>query len=103
MPSCLGIHFSDNVIRYAKLVTDSANNVRLDHYGTRIAKGIRKDIVESIIDETSSAEIPIVTNVLNENLVEVSIFDQAQESQYSPDIMKLEFETWCEKNQKNTG
>lgn len=100
MPSCLGIHFSDNVIRYAKLVTDSANNVRLDHYGTRIAKGIRKDIVESIIDETSSAEIPIVTNVLNENLVEVSIFDQAQESQYSPDIMKLEFETWCEKNQK---
>ena len=100
MPSCLGIYFSDNVIRYAKLVTDSANNVRLDHYGTRIAKGIRKDIVESIIDETSSAEIPIVTNVLNENLVEVSIFDQAQESQYSPDIMKLEFETWCEKNQK---
>ena len=45
MPSCLGIHFSDNVIRYAKLVTDSANNVRLDHYGTRIAKGIRKDIL----------------------------------------------------------
>ena len=100
MPSCLGIHFSDNVIRYAKLVTDSANNVRLDHYGTRIAKGIRTDIVESIIDETYSAEIPVVTNVLNENLVEVSIFDQAQESQYSPDIMKLEFETWCEKNQK---
>ena len=101
MPSCLGIYVSENTIKYAKLATDSANNVRLDHYGTRIVKAGKKDIIDSIISETSSNEIPIVINVIDEKYSEVSIFDQAQESQYSPDIMKMEFETWCETNQKS--
>lgn len=100
MASCLGIYFSNNSIKYAKLVTDSNGNVRLDHYGTRIATSTKKEIIDSIIAETSSTDIPVVMNIPNEELVEVSIFDQAQETSYSPDIMKLEFETWCEKNQK---
>ena len=100
MASCLGIYFSENFVKYAKLAIDNGNNVRLDHYGTRIAKGGRKDIIDNIIEETSSKEIPIVTNVQNEKLINVSIFDQAQESKYSPDIMKMEFQTWCENNQK---
>lgn len=101
MSSCLGIYFSENFIKYAKLVMDNGNNVRLDHYGTRIIKGGRKDIIDNIVEETSSREIPIITNIQEEKLIDVSIFDQAQESKYSPEIMKMEFETWCETNQKS--
>lgn len=100
MASCLGIYFSDNSMKYAKLVTDNGGNVRLDHYGTRIATSTKKEIIDNIIAETSSKDIPVVTNILDERFIEVSIFDQAQETEYSPDIMKLEFETWCENNQK---
>ena len=100
MASCLGIYFSENFVKYAKLVIDNGNNVRLDHYGTRIAKGGKRDIIDNIIEETSSKNIPVVTNIDSENMIDVSIFDQAQESKYSPDIMKMEFETWCETNQK---
>ena len=102
MASCLGIYFSDNMIKYAKLAVDNGGNVRLDHYGTRVARGGKKDIIDNIIEETSSKEIPVVTNLADEILVDVSIFDQVQESKYSPDIMKMEFETWCENNQKST-
>lgn len=100
MASCLGIYFSDNSMKYAKLVTDNGGNVRLDHYGTRIATSTKKEIIDNIIAETSSKDIPVVTNIPDERFIEVSIFDQAQETEYSPDIMKLEFETWCENNQK---
>lgn len=102
MASCLGIYFSENMIKYAKLVMDGNGNVRLDHYGTRIARGGKKDIIDNILDETSSREIPVVTNLIVEELIDVAIFDQAQESKYSPEIMKMEFETWCENNQKNS-
>lgn len=102
MASCLGIYFNENIIKYAKLAIDGGGNVRLDHYGTRIARGVKKDIIDNIIEETASRSIPIVTNIANEHLENVSIFDQAQESNYSPDIMRLEFETWCENNQNST-
>lgn len=102
MASCLGIYFGNNSIKYAKLVIDNSGNIRLDHYGTRIATSTKKEIIDSIINETSSKDIPIVTNMLNEEFVEVSIFDQAQETTYSPEIMKLEFETWCENTRKET-
>ena len=49
MASCLGIYFSDNMIKYAKLAVDNGGNVRLDHYGTRIARGGKKDIIDNII------------------------------------------------------
>ena len=102
MASCLGIYFDEDIIKYAKLAMDSSGNVRLDHYGTRIARGMKKEIIDNIIEETSSITIPIVTNIANEHLENVSIFDQAQESKYSLDIMKMEFETWCENNQNST-
>lgn len=102
MPSCLGIYFGENVIKYAKLASDGNGNIRLDHYGTRVGKGNKREIIESIMEETASKQIPVITNLQHEQITGVSIFDQAQESKYSPEILKLEFENWCEANQKST-
>ncbi len=100
MASCLGIYLSSNIVKYAKLTSDSNGSVRLDAYGVRYVKENQKATLKSIIEETNSQNIPIVMNPQNDKFLNYQMFDQIQNKGIANDIAKMEFEAWCEKNAK---
>lgn len=101
MASCLGIYLSSNIVKYAKLTSDSAGNTKLDSYGVRFVKDNQKLTLKNIIEETNSQNIPIVMNPQNDKFLNYQMFDQAQNKSISNDVAKMEFEAWCEKNAKS--
>lgn len=102
MASCLGIYINKDVLTYAKLSMSNTKEVKLEKYGIRFIKASKKDVVNSIIEETDSKEIPIIINPENDTLLDVQILEQAQNKSYINDVIKMEFESWCEKNQKDS-
>lgn len=100
MASCLGIYLSDDIIKYAKLNIDNNKNIKLEAYGTRYIKGDKKDAILNIIEETNSKDIPIAINPQNDIYVNIQIYNQAQNKSFIPEVAKMEFEAWCEKNTK---
>lgn len=100
MASCLGIYLSSNIVKYARLTSDSNGNVKLDSYGVRYVKENQKGTLKNIIEETNSQNIPIVMNPQNDKFLNYQMFDQIQNKGIASDIAKMEFEAWCEKNAK---
>lgn len=105
MASCLGFYLNDKeeVIKYAKLVTDNNNNVQIEQYGTRFLKnGITAEkMISDIVQETGSQNIPISINPRGDIYVNFQVYNNAQGKGYADDVAKLEFEAWCEKNAKS--
>ncbi len=100
MASCLGIYLSDDIIKYAKLNIDNNKNIKLEAYGTRYIKSDKKEAILNIIEETNSKDIPIAINPQNDIYVNIQIYNQAQNKAFIPEVAKMEFEAWCEKNTK---
>ena len=101
MASCLGIYLSSNIVKYAKLTSDNAGNVKLEAHGVRYVKDNQKLTLKNIIEETNSQNIPIVMNPQNDKFINYQMFDQVQNKAIANDIAKMEFEAWCEKNAKS--
>ena len=101
MASCLGIYLNSNIVKYAKLTSDSNSNVKVESYGVRFIKESQNETLKNIIEETNSQNIPIVINPQGDKHINYQMFDQVQTTGIAADIAKMEFEAWCEKNAKS--
>ena len=99
MSSCLGIYVNDNVVKYAKLSYEK-NNLKLEQYGTRFVRVDKLSLIETIIQETNSANCKIAITPEASEFINIEMYDQGQVKTYFDDIAKMEFEAWCEKTGK---
>lgn len=66
MKSCLGIYVGDKILKYAKLAYDEkTKSMRVDSCGVKQVVGEKAEAIQNIIQETGSAGIPLVTNVVD--------------------------------------
>ena len=100
MSSCLGIYINNDVIKFAKMSYEK-NNIQLEQYGTRFVKFDPLNQIESIIQETNSANIPIAITPEKSEYLNIEMYEQGQVKSYFSDVAKMEFEAWCEKNAKS--
>ncbi len=100
MSSCLGIYVNNDVVKYAKLSYEK-NNLKLEQYGTRFVKLDKLSLIESIIQETNSANSKIAITPEASEFINLEIYDQGQVKSYFNDIAKMEFEAWCERTGKS--
>lgn len=100
MAGCLGIYLDGNMAKYAKLSIDNNKVVSVEKYGVKFTSDDYKQVINKIITETSSDNIPVVINPRQDVYYNTQIYEQVQDKSYIPSIMKLEFESWCEKNAK---
>lgn len=101
MAGCLGIYLDGNMAKYAKLSIDNNKVVSVEKYGIKFTSDDYKQVINKIIAETSSDNIPVVINPRQDIYYNTQIYEQVQDKSYIPSIMKLEFESWCEKNAKS--
>lgn len=100
MASCLGIYLDGNVAKYAKLSIDNNKSITVEKYGIKFISDDYKQAINNIIIDTASQNVPVVLNPRNDIYYNTQIYEQVQDKSYIPSIMKLEFESWCEKNAK---
>lgn len=101
MASCLGIYLDNNIIKYAKLSLDNSKSINVEKYGIKFASDNYEQIINQIIVETDSQNVPVVINPQDDLYYSSQVYEQVKDNSYVPDIMKLEFEAWCEKNAKS--
>lgn len=97
MASCLGIYFDDNIVKYAKLNKNNAGAIEIKEYGIRFVRSTIKETIEKIINDTNSAkDVPIVLSAPKIEYNNFQVFKQISPNDLI-NIVKLEFEDWCEK------
>ena len=101
MANCLGIYLDDNIVKYAKLSLDNSKNINVEKYGIKFTSDNYEQIINQIIVETDSQNVPVVINPQDDLYYSSQVYEQVKDNSYVPDIMKLEFEAWCEKNAKS--
>lgn len=101
MASCLGIYLDGNMAKYAKLSIDNTKSISVEKYGIKFINDDYKQAINNIIIDTSSHNIPVVINPRDDIYYNTQIYEQVQDKSYIPSIMKLEYESWCEKNAKS--
>ena len=100
MSSCLGLYINDNIVKYAKMTMDNNQNIALENYGVRYVKESLKNVLNSIIEETNSTKSMITINSQKDVFLNYSMFDQVSTKNFSADVAKMEFESWCERTGK---
>ena len=101
MASCLGIYLDNNIVKYAKLSLDNGKTVNVQKYGLKFTGDNHDQVISQIIQETESQNIPVVLNPIDDLYYTSHVYEQVKNNSYVSDIMKLEFEAWCEKNAKS--
>lgn len=109
MKSCLGIYIGDKILKYAKLAYDEkTKSMRVDSCGVKQAVGEKADAIQSIIVETGSNNIPVVTNVLDAKyssievpkslnrqdvlgMIELEVFELAQNMQINEKLLSYRY------------
>ena len=92
MPSCLGIYIESNLIKYAK-VSKERENIKLDAFGVKFYDKI-DEVIEQIINETYSYNIPVSINLKNENYNYFEMFSMLNDKDMEKAI-ETEFELLC--------
>lgn len=102
MSNCLGIYLSDNIVKYARISSDNGE-IKIEQCGTRVIKESKKELVQNLINETKSQDIPLVLNAQSSKYVDFEIYDQVQvdDKNVVDEIVKTEFEALCEKQRLN--
>lgn len=101
MSGCLGLYINDNIVKYAKMTMDNnSKNITLENYGIRYVKDSVKNVISAIVEETNSTKDLIAINSQKDIFLNYSMFDQHGSKNFSSDVAKMEFESWCEKNAK---
>lgn len=104
MASCLGIHFSNKIVKFAKVsVSDDKKSpkVTVEKYGVKFLVGNRIDLINDIIYETKSEDIPVVLSAYDDYYTKVQVFKQLSKSD-ARSVINLEFEDWCTRNSKES-
>lgn len=100
MSSCLGICINDDIVKFAKLSYEK-NIVKLEEHGTRFVKLDKLNLIQTLIKETNSENSKIaITPEVNE-YINLEAFNQVQSRSQFSDIVKMEFEAWCERTGKS--
>lgn len=99
MSSCLGIYIQNNLIKYAK-VSKERNNVKVDAYGVKFYDADVENVIEQIVKETFSYQIPISVNITNEKYTYSTVFALLKQQDIEKAI-NTEFEFFCNNNNKN--
>lgn len=99
MPSCLGIYIQNNLIKYSK-ISKEHNNTKVEAYGVKFYETDIEKVVEQIIKETFSYQIPISINVEKENYTYANVFNLLKPQDIEKAI-DTEFEFFCSNNNKN--
>lgn len=98
MQSSLGISITDKLIRYAK-VNKNNDTFSVESYGIKFYSNLNETIGQ-IISETNSKNIPITSEVSNENYYYFNIFNLTNKS-YAEKAINTEFESYCTENHLN--
>lgn len=101
MARCLSISEDNNIVKYAVVSCDNNKNLNIEKYGIKFKEDGFKQLLEVIIKETSSENLPIIISPDGPINYKTQIFDQVKEKSYMHSVMNLEFESWCEKNAKS--
>jgi len=99
MPSCLGIHIQNNLIKYAKIFKNQ-NSLKIEAYGVKFYDSDIEKAIEQIVRETSSYQVPISVNIDNEEYTYANIFNLLK-PQDREKAIDTEFEFFCNNNNKN--
>ncbi|MDD2627607.1 MAG: hypothetical protein PHR25_03750 [Clostridia bacterium] len=67
MERCLGIYVGDKVVKYIKLHIDKNKNIDIEAVGSKYILGGAKEVIDEIVLETNSQNVPIAINVTKEN------------------------------------
>ena len=95
MPNCLGIYADNNIIKYAKLITDkSGGSLKLAAYGVRFNDNT-KVAIDEIIRETNSYEDNIATNISNEHYENIQVFSRLNKKD-TKELVNSEFANICD-------
>ncbi len=98
MANCLGIYFDDNIVKYAKLIKNSAGTVEIKEHGIRFIKSTLKETLEKVISDTNSdKDVSIVINAPKLEYNPFQLFKQISSNDLQ-NVIKLEYEDLCEKN-----
>ena len=101
MANCLGIYLDGNIVKFAKLSLDNNKSFNVEKYGIKFIDNDYAQVVNKIISDTESQNIPVIINSREDFYYESQVYEQVKDNLYVPDIMKLEYESWCEKNAKS--
>ena len=99
MQSCLGIYIQNKIIKYAK-ISKEHNNLKVEAYGIKFYDTDLEKIIEQIVKETYSYQVPISVNLDKENYAYSNIFALLQPKDQEKAIA-TEFEVYCNTNNKN--
>ena len=94
MQKCLGIYVENNLIKYAK-ISKNKDSFKIEAFGIEISDNIEEGI-KKIVEETSSYNIPISTNLLNDKYIYFDVFGLLSKNDIKKTI-ETEYESFCEK------
>ena len=99
--SCLGIYFDNDIIKYAKLEKSSNGTLNIHNHAVKFVKEQNlTDVFFDVISETNSIDVPVVLSTPNVKFSEFKVLKQISNNDRN-NIIKLEFEEWCDRNVKN--
>ena len=98
MQSSLGISITDKLIRYAK-VNKNNDAYTVESYGIKFYSNLNEAIGQ-IIAESNSKNVPISSEVSNENYYYFNIFNLTNKN-YAEKAINTEFESYCTENHLN--
>ncbi len=104
MASCLGIYSNQDIVKYAKISMGNDGKFKIEKTGVRFISNLNgKELINSIIEETDSKDIPIIINPQSDQFVDLQVLAQVQnKTSYIEDALKMEFEAWCEKTKNDS-
>lgn len=96
MSLSLGISVGNKIIKYAKLSLDSQKNITVETQGIKFYSDDKTKVIQEIIAETNSKDIPMAINLQNENYDSISVLNKLSKSDITK-VVDVEFEELCEK------
>lgn len=100
MERCLGIYIGDKIVKYAKLHMDKNKNIDVEVSNIKYVLGGVKEVIEEIIAETGSQDIPVSINMINEQRESLEILKQISKSDIAS-MVGLEIEDIANKKGVN--
>lgn len=81
MGACLGVYLGDKLVKYAKLQQDDKTKaISVDSYGTRYVAGDKSDVIDEIISQTGSANVPMSINLIDDHRIDTEVLKQLGKS-----------------------
>lgn len=97
MASCLGVHISNKVVKYARFTyNEKTKSMSLEGHGIKFSTENKFDVIKAIVNETKSESIPIVVSTYDDKFQKIQVFKQLAKTDIN-NVVNLEFEDWCEK------